>query len=401
MAIDPWDGWESADDLIAYAASAGFDITRTQLVRWHKAGLIPRPKTRYQPGRRGAETIYPPGTSAVLLEVCLLQLPRQPLEVTRWRLWWSDNEQDMADIRRILGEFCTEFDKTFATMRKLLRSNKRLPSSKWTFRGYLNRSPELAAPLGTIRRRLNWGSRQEFERFVDLLLGAVLGDETPLSDNDAEIFDRALRFDQARRVPLHGSTDWMPMSAGSAFPWMARFASEPLRDKLDRLSDEELIAARDEARDFITWAISFGEIMQWLFGRWGLGFGFLARALQRVVADAKSQAFMLLVFQAAKHDPELGEGLETLRPTFDEWNTTGYPNWKRLMFLADQLPSIRPMLTPERFRAAFKSPRGNEANEADIRAFRKVHAAEIDAVIAAHPEVFPPKEEELPVEPST
>jgi hypothetical protein len=388
VTVGSWDGWIPAEDLLAYAADAGYDVTRTQLVRWHKAGLIARPDTRYRSGRRGAETVYPPGTAEILLDVCTLQFPRQPLEVTRWRLWWMGHDQDMGDIRHFLLQTCEGFDNRFATLRKMVSTNGRVPSSKWTVRGFLNESPDLQRPLGTIRRRLNWRGRREFSQFADLMIRVLTG-EYEASSEDGELFSKAIGFDKARRTTLNGSTEWMGPPDAGALVWMSRFMSETLASRLDRMTDEELVAARDRTIFFFGSIVSFGEVMRWTFGTWGLGFGFAAMAVERLLRDPEHQAFLLLLFHAFSADPQMADGLKTMQPTLDTWNREGYQSWRRLRFLASEVPALENALRPKYFAAALRSKSGADAHLARIRAVRAGHASEIDAVIAANPEVFP------------
>jgi len=387
--VDDWVDWEPAEELLAYAKAAGFSVSRTQLVRWHKRGLIPRPRLRYIQGRRGAQTLYPPGTSKPLLAVCELEAIRRPLDHVGWELFWDGHERDMTEIRSFIRSICDDFESTQAKLRLAVRTGKALPGSRWKVRDYLTTSTDLDKPLGTIRRRLNWRGRNEFGRFVDLLLQALVGKEPQIRPGDADIVDRAFRFDEGRRVPLHGSTEWLPPQDGAAFKWMAKFVSRPLREVLDEASDSDLIAARDDARALANFIVSFGEIMEWAFGRAGLGFGFLGRVMDRFLQDPKRQAFIVLQLYALRMDPDLGTNVRDFRVTADDWNDSGYPAWRRLRLIADELPAAQAVVGEARIREAFKSPRGWENLVGEVEVFRTEHSAEIDAIISAHPEVFP------------
>jgi len=383
-----WDGWESADDLLAYAAAAGHPVTRTQLIRWHKRGLLPRPRARYFHGRKGAETYYPPGTSAVLLQVCELTSRTKSLDAVAWQLWWAGHDRNMDEVRDFMANVFADLERTLAKVRKAVTLNEKYGKSNLTVRRYMNESPDLPAPLGTMRRRLNWGDRQEFPVLVDSLLRAMLGDASPPSDDEINALDRALRFDEGRVLPLRGSAGWNPAPDGAALTWMANFMSQPLAKTLASASDHDLVIARDRAIALISFTTTFGETMSSLFPRSGLGWGFIGKAMDRLTSNVKNQAFIVLVLHAFRGDSEFGDPFAEIQNTIDEWNADGYANWNRIRFLTEQLPELRTVLSESRIREAFKSPRGFDSLAGEVVDFRMDHAADIDALVIAHPEIF-------------
>src|SRR5438445_768462 len=74
---------ERADDLIALAKASGFHVTKTQLARWHRAGLLPRPVRRQGLGRgKGTISIYPAGTGTQLLALLVIRTRERGLGFT-------------------------------------------------------------------------------------------------------------------------------------------------------------------------------------------------------------------------------------------------------------------------------------------------------------------------------
>jgi len=388
--IDEFEGWEPADDVLRFAAAAGQDVSRAQLVRWHKHGVIPRPRTRYESGRRGLETLYPPGTSVLVVDVSELHVRRHGLKAVTWQLWWSGYERDMTEVRAYMEKVCDDYDKTLDKIRRLVRSERLVPGSRWTVRGYLRDSPDVPAPFGTIRRRLNWGGARDFDVFVNLILRAMVGDTVQPSPSECEIFERALCFDGARQTPLHGSREWWEQEDGSAVVWMGRFMSRPLVERLKEASDDDLLEARNVARKFFQYVVTFGEVMCWIFGRRGLGFGFIGKFVERFLGDPDRQAMIVLVFDSARRDPVLSKGLLELGPTMESWNTEGYKGWQQLRLLAAEVPAVAELLSPTRLRESFKNSKGQDRLSQEVAAFRTLHADEIDAVVKQHPELFPP-----------
>jgi hypothetical protein len=389
-----FEGWESADEVLQFARAAGHDPSRYQLARWHKSGVIPRPRTRYLQGRRGLETMYPPGTSDLVVDICELEVRRRGLGTAAWQLWWLGHDREMAEIRSYLEKVCRDYDKTLAKMRGLVRSDAKVPGSSYTVRGYFRGSPDLKAPLGTIRRYLNWGGRGEFDGFLEMVLRSLLGDTAPQSLEEHVLFQKAFHFDQARLFPVLGSRDRWETENSSAVTWMATFLSRPLAERLQEASDEDLLEARRLTRQFFEFVVTFGEVMNWIFKReHGLGFGFVAKLLERLLDDPSRQAVMLLVFDAARRDPALRKNLVQLAPVFDQWTREGYRSWQGIRVLATEVPAMSELLSLSRLRESFRSPKGQERLNEELVAFRALHTGEIDAVVERHPDLFPSTDE--------
>src|SRR5690242_4377144 len=93
---------ETTEALIAYLSSHSFPITKTELARWHRAGLIPRTQ-RHSLGRgRGMISIYPPGTMDQLLALCTIHRSEKRLSYVAWRLWWIGYNVPLPSIRSFL-----------------------------------------------------------------------------------------------------------------------------------------------------------------------------------------------------------------------------------------------------------------------------------------------------------
>jgi hypothetical protein len=84
----PIDG-ELLDDVLAAARAADHVVTANQLRRWHRKGLLPRPKQKGVARGLGSIVVYPPGTSAQLIALCKLLAQHKKLERAAWPLWWQ------------------------------------------------------------------------------------------------------------------------------------------------------------------------------------------------------------------------------------------------------------------------------------------------------------------------
>jgi hypothetical protein len=224
-----------------------------------------------------------------------------------------------------------------------------------------------------------------------MLLQTMLGEEPMAAPEDLDIIDRALWQDAGRGVTLHGGNEWQPAQDGAAFRWMAQFIRQPLRERLDAMSDHDLVVARDETRSFLNFSVSFGETMLWIFPKAkGLGFGFASRVVAMLMKDPRRRAFLVVQYHALRNDPALRQGILDFRSTANQWNDDGYAHWTRIRFIAENVPGARTIIGEARVREAFKNPRGFDLLAGEVAQFRVDHAEEIDALVAAHPEMFGP-----------
>lgn len=89
-------------ELVAYAAQRGYAVTADQVVRWHKAGLLPRPKRRALGRGHGTVSRYPPTARELVVEVaCELDLKRS-LDQAIWRRWADGRWVEEKAVRRLL-----------------------------------------------------------------------------------------------------------------------------------------------------------------------------------------------------------------------------------------------------------------------------------------------------------
>src|SRR5260370_8260751 len=93
---------ETTEALIAHVSSYGFPVTKTELTRWHRAGLLPRPQRRSLGRGRGMVSIYPPGTTDQLLALCTIHRSEKRLPYVAWRLWWEGYNVPLSAIRGFL-----------------------------------------------------------------------------------------------------------------------------------------------------------------------------------------------------------------------------------------------------------------------------------------------------------
>jgi hypothetical protein len=230
---------ETPADVVETVDGAGGAVTRDQLVRWHRNGLIPRPSVEHLGRGRGSASYYPAGTAAQVVALLDIQKGHRRLADVAWLLWWAGYPVDEAVVRarlaKLLDTWSTGFE-AFATgelpeMELASLADARLPSQtlRWT-RQRLGRDdfvPWLLGLVEGLRRGGENADKADLER-----LGSVLEIQEPV---DTESVAGTLTV--VSRV-LH--------------PSALREASA------SRLSD--LVAARDQVKQFLFIVSTFGEI---------------------------------------------------------------------------------------------------------------------------------------------
>ena len=160
----------SRDELIAYAKGIGETITAHQLVRWHKQGLLSRPRVQHHGKGKGTTSFYP---STMLRQATFLSLflrQARSLEGATIRLW--------------LAGFPVTAAFRVVFLRALDRSNQRRRNTIAAFEG---EDPDNAIDCADRVRypkqmtRIKRTHRSLYQRIViDLQLGHfTLDDYTP------------------------------------------------------------------------------------------------------------------------------------------------------------------------------------------------------------------------------
>lgn len=91
-------------ELLALASSRGYKVSATQLARWHRSGLLPRPQQQARKQARGSQSVYPPGSDAQFLLLCELHLHERRLSHLAWQLWWQGYPVAPSLIKQHLNE---------------------------------------------------------------------------------------------------------------------------------------------------------------------------------------------------------------------------------------------------------------------------------------------------------
>ena len=184
---------ETPQTLIRAAKRQGFAVTRTQLARWQRNGVLPRP-TQVSLGRHGSKVEYPAGSEAQLLALCRYRRFKRDLPAIRWRLWWDGFSIPLRvlkrDLHRVVGEL--------ARWRSENIDQEGLPNLA---------GEELArrASTGRLKNKIVARSRRRVGKpafgqvFETLLLLFSPSSRLPEDADRQELVDRAIGFEKVRR----------------------------------------------------------------------------------------------------------------------------------------------------------------------------------------------------------
>ncbi len=224
---------ESADELLTLVRRRGFPISRTQLARWHRAGLLPRPVRRHLGRGRGTVSIYPQGTSRRLLALCTIHRHERRLPLVVWKLWWGGDD---LPIKPLLERFTAAYQQYMRTIiddRGLTESGRALTS----------RVGEERLRSKMLRRMRKRVGRHRFPAYMRLVLETLSGASQGAQDfDDLESLTKGL----GARVDESALT-WM--QDADAYREMSRTVSpSAFRQTLDETTEEDLRRARGELR---------------------------------------------------------------------------------------------------------------------------------------------------------
>src|SRR3954451_24894047 len=115
----------SADELLDRLQAAGRRVTRDQLRRWHREGLIPRPSQKGLGRAQGSESFYPASVYAQASRVSALLGKGLAFERIGWSLWWEGFEVDERHWRPVLEKAARRLRQGRRVIRALLRLDER------------------------------------------------------------------------------------------------------------------------------------------------------------------------------------------------------------------------------------------------------------------------------------
>jgi hypothetical protein len=239
-------------------------VSPTQLVRWHRAGLLPRPRQLPLKGTRGTCSLYPSGTSEQLLLLCEFRTTERRFSHLAWQLWLVGYPVDLHLIRAQLAQATlrlAHWRRRFADFKQAIHekdtSGEALDLIEHYAVGDLHFQP--------LRRSRKRTGRQHFSTFLRLLtkLATELGSETTVHYDKCEwLFDLRIlalglglekRFVQKKDLLEY----YLVQVLMPQLHWLFRQLQEVGWEQLlESVTDFDLLQTRDE---LCTWLMRFSN----------------------------------------------------------------------------------------------------------------------------------------------
>lgn len=359
---------ESADDLIALAKAHNFSVSKHQMARWHRSGLLPLPQDRRFLGRgAGSRTIYPMGTGAQLLALLEIHAKERRLPYVGWSVWWAGYR---SPLRKQVRKF---LERAIVLVEKALQSKVELGE----FEG--GRLTQRA--VSRARRRVG---RRRFPQFVHLILDAGRGNfGGRLDHNESDLLEQGLGLDRARDDSIKGATPWLQGEIDGALRSLGEVLQpDKLRQHIREANDQELEDARDEIRSFISLVKGFATITELIFGPHAFGLD-IFRDLD--MSKPLTQAFLLLVWLNLRTHATFMEAYKRLvsalplpveQPIYFEG----------LIQLGREIPGLADQLNARRLKMTIGNPEMVEVLSKELKERLEEHRVEVEAFKQRHPQ---------------
>ena len=365
---------ETKEYLLAMAKSRGYNVSSDQLNRWHRAGLLPRPR-QILLGRRGSKTVYPNGSAEQVIEICRIHEKERRLAYVGWQLWWKGFEVNLRAIRDFIQRSAKAGDED-------RRKYYRLDSE--TVKQEIEASGEARFENKVIRRARKRIGKQRLPHFLETLLAVGTGQyskESWEAQSDQMDLEKALGLENAREQRI-----------GTIGPWLS---GEQLNDiseifgelnfsaTLSDATDDELIQARDEFRALFDSLESVGQVMDKTFGKRAFGFSPIAGLMQNT--PAIFQPLLLLSWIACRKNKDTEESAKLLIEN-ENTRATLISIDKAFETMKTEIPNIATILSPNKMKAGMRSPKAKEKQIEEMKQFYTEHQKEVDEFLEKHPE---------------
>ena len=375
---------ETTDEVIAFAAARGFEVTRRQLAEWHRAGLLPKPDPAYG-GRPGSTSIYPHGTGERVVAICELKKTSRSNADLGWGLWWTGFAMPEQFVRKPLEAAALEWKESTSQIQRLLgverseaddgSSDGAEPIPTDELLDLLDRmmtARELRKVMTQARKRVG---RERFPTVVLVLARVLTGNFTgyhvdPVTRDKEEeraLVEKALGLERARTDQLADAPPWLAGDTEDAFIELSRqLRDSPPGAGIETVSMPELDQLRDEFKAISAMLTGWGAASEPMFGRGAFGLrSFLALEED---AQVKDQVMSLLLWRILR-GTNLGSAMDMILPLAQQWLTQVQPSIAAIDLLRTEVPSIAAVMDPKRMGRALKSARAQEVVE-EIRTVR-------------------------------
>jgi hypothetical protein len=343
---DPRGQWESQADVDACLNKTG--VTRDQVNRWRRKGLLPEVEQTWPLAYHGSEVRYPVGTCAQIRAAKELFGTKDRVEFVGWELWWHGYEVDKRHWLRRLRLIARFGDRLLRKIRNesAERDRQHLPSTVLD---------ELADEISSDPRLTKVKRRVGPDNLLSLLgivLGGIMGGfNANLDSEDRKILDAGFDITQANMDQALGHRLMLGDGLIDFLSIISSLIETRTLSEICNLSEDELKGARNDARTAINLALNFYDAALPVYGE--KAFGLREAARQASKSSPNTEALFVLVFAALKRyssfllDNEtitdLGKKAAAILKDFEEL--------RRLQ----QVPEFREALSVKNLRRGFRS----------------------------------------------
>ena len=337
---------ERREAVIHGAAAVGYGVTPLQLARWHRAGLLPKPRQHPLGRGRGTETRYPPGTLLQVVALCRLREEERRLDRLAFQLWWEGFSIDVGLVRAHLVGVASRFDREVQELHPELPLTCPQSPVEGLFRRTFGKR-RVEALAGELKEAIEAGGHGGLPIAATLL-------EFP---SPPKLEDFSKRIAQVMATALSG---------GSA----AEFVK--------RTSDTELTLARERTRSMLAVVRDIAGPMAWLNGKAGSLFRLMDQWSARIEPSDLPTLLvgtLLLMPLLPQAVVSLLDGLMAPPVLPAELRT--------ILAIRDSVPGADEIFTPMAMRALLRGKEAAGRHRSSIQAFVKTHQDEINEVIRA------------------
>lgn len=388
---DPLEGAEeTAEAVLEAAATAGFELSRDQLVRWHRHGLIfrPRQRSRGPGGGSGKETVYPAGTTSLVVQICEVRdrSGEHRLDELGWLCWW----QELPVPDRLAREYLTaQLAELRTTADKLLTPDGELTDFADDALDSARRVRIEQLPMSWTRRRIG---ANDFDLFLQSLLMVFAGRTGDLTDEAIAQMEHGLGLDRARTDTLANTAGpWLDSDARADFEHIGERASlDSMEKALTSCSDADLIQARAHVQAFVPVISQMGSVFRQTGDRWSYGYAAFGPIFEYMLSSPEGQAqFVLYMLSNVAAD-----GTEGLDVIIDQRGGAKRNSGmlEALKAMRAEVPEVAKAVPLRMFGKAMASVEAQEKLFARIADLRETCGDQMDAFFARHPEYRPAPE---------
>lgn len=374
---------ESADRVLAAAAARGWPITRAQLERRHRAGLIPRPRQVALGRGLGSATVYPPGSVEQLIAGLEIGSRVRALPAVAWELWFTGRPVPMSDIRAYLEGVARLHDRIVMVIRAFGFGRHILPErvlrllARWARRRTTDEIEK------AVRQRLHRaGQIETFLRISTELIGGTYQPPERIhgpADDEGLLFEQGIGLDSARTHAPIGAKPWLSGDGHQTLLTISTVFAGDWQQELAGLNDAQLCDARAFCGEVQQAMVMIGDQMGEIYGKDAFGLPAVANLLRE--PDPLGTA-MFVLGMACLRDDKFHRDLRQLLEMATAWRKTVSPELPALRRLRG-LPEVAELFSPSRLFAALTDRAEQLRFEQDVKAAAQHYGPDIKQALAA------------------